>query len=271
MSQIVPHTEKFILGSGDVRIGDTEASLVSMGAANGIKFEEKYEEIKMDIDNAGEQILGIKNHKATISGSFLEMDLAKLFAARGGVDLYTTIPGTLVSDASQVVASGAWEFNKFIQIANQNGNGSIIQIDATGHVDVSGSVDGPLVAGSDFEMVKDNAGKWGIIVKDSATVTTEAQILTITYDYTPAATKRLSSGGLKTISPKVVQVVHTASDGKTFTVTLYAAKNSEGMKIEFPSDNADKALEVPFTWTGKCDGTRTVGDQLYRMDDTRTY
>jgi len=272
MGQIATlRTNAFILGSADVLVGDDELSLVSLGPANGIKFEESFEEIKMEIDNYGEEIFGIKNQQVKVSGGFLEIDLEKFADVRGGIDLYTTVAASKVSDATQSVPSGTWEFNKFIEITHQNGDGTILQIDATGHVNVTGSVDGPLTVVDDFDMVQDNAGKWGIIVKDSATVTTEDQALTIAYDYTPAATKKLTSGGLKTIASKVVQLKHTTSDGKEFKITLYKAKNTEGMKIDFPADAADKAAEIPFTFTGTCDGSRTVGDQLYKMEDTRSY
>jgi hypothetical protein len=263
-------TRTFILGSADIRVGDTVGAVQSLGPANGISVEEKWEEIKMEIDNYGEEILGIKNHEVNIKGKLLEIDLELFASIRGGVDEYSIVSGVAVNDHTQVVASGAWEFNKFIQIEHQNGDGSILELNGQGHVDVSGATNGALDNIDDFDMVKVN-GKWGIIVKDSSSVTTEAQALTITFDYTPSATKVLTTGGLKVISSKVVQLIHTTSYGETITITIYKAKNTDGMKLDFPADDADKAAEVEFTFNGKCDGTRTVGDQLLKIEDTRVY
>lgn len=263
-AQVTPVTETFILGSGDVLIGDDVTSLVSLGAANSIKFEESFEKIEMEIDNAGKIDYGIKNQEAIVSGEFLEIDLERLADARGGIDTYSTTAGVLVSGAEQEVSSGDWGFDNFIELENQNYDESEPTVNS-----VTGSVDGAGAA-DDYDVVCVN-GKWGIVPKDGTNFEYEDQDLTINYDYTPAASKSLSSGGKVSIDPKVVRILHTDEDGNTFSVTLYSAKIQEGMTLEFPSDNADEAMAVPFSFKGTCDTSRTVGDQLFVIEDTRSY
>lgn len=264
MAQLNAVTEKFTFGSGIVYVGDSLGAMTSLGAGNGIKFEETYDTITMKIDNAGEVNLGIKNHKANISCDLFEMDFEKFASIRGGIDNYTTIAGTLVSGAEHVVASGDWEYDKFIELEHQNGDGSEPTINSvTGGSDGAGAAD-------DYDVAQVN-GKWGIIPRDGTNFTTESQTLTIDYDYTPAATKKFTSGGKVTIDSKIVQIVHTTSAGKTITVTLYKAKNTNGLTLEFPGDDADEAMSTSFVFTGEVDSDRAIGDQLYSIEDTRVY
>jgi len=78
------------------------------------------------------------------------------------------------------VSSGSWNYNNFIRITNQNGDGSAITVNS-----VTGATDGLLVAGTDYYVGQNDDGEYGIFIIDSATVTTETQDITIDYDYTP--------------------------------------------------------------------------------------
>lgn len=269
MQQVTPVVEKFILGSGDVLVGATYGTIASMGAADGIKGEESFERVKIEIDNAGEVVEKIKNHKIKISGEFYELDLARVYAIRGGIDSYSTVDGTIVNNHSQVVASGAWSYDGFIPFEYQNGDGSKITPDS-----VTGSTDSTLTLGTDYfigEQV-DGSGIWGIVILDSETLSTETQTITIVFDYTPAASKVLSSGGKVTVADRVVVIRHKDSTGSVvFELQVYKAKNDSGLTLNFPSDNGDDALKVPFTFEGTCDSTRTVGDQLFKITDSRVY
>jgi hypothetical protein len=258
------------LGSAKVEVGDDVGSLKNLGAMRGVTLSESWDKIEVESDNAGTVKEYIKNQRVAITGNLMEIDLEILDEIRGGIDDYSTTENSKVEDHDQTVASGAWAFDEFILLEHQNADGTVPQIDTQGYPDVSGSVDGALAHGTDYFIVKNGEGKWGIIVIDSATVTTEAQVLTISYDYTPAASKNLSSGGLKTINPKVVRLTNTDENDKKLQVTVYYAFVEEGITLEFPSDEAEDVMISPINLVGKVDVDRTAGDQLYEIIDEQS-
>jgi hypothetical protein len=252
-------------GSGKVEVGDSVETLVNLGAMNGISFKETWDNIRVSSDNVGEVDVGINNHKAAIAGNLVEINLDNLCLLRGGIDLVTNIPGTLVTGATQTVQSGSWAYNKFIKIANQNGNGAPITVTS-----VAGSVNSALVENTDYYVGQNNAGEYGIFVIDSATITTANQNLTITYNYTPNAAKKFTSGGKNKISPKVVRVTNVNAEGKKFQITIYKAANESGISLELQTDDSGQFATTPINLVGVLDASRTAGDQLFEIYDEQS-
>jgi len=266
----IQRPEAVKIGSAKVEVGDDIGSLQNLGAMRGVSLSESWDKVEVESDNAGVIKEYIKNQRIAITGNLIEIDLEILNEIRGGIDEYDTVAGSKVDDHDQIVAGGAWHYNEFIVGEHQNADGSVLQIDTQGYPDVSGSVDGALAHGTDYFIVKNGQGRWGIIIIDSATVTTEAQVLTISYDYTPATSKVLTSGGKKTINPKVVRLTNTDENGKKLQVTVYYASIEEGITLEFPSDEAEDVMVTPINLVGKVDVDRTVGDQLYEIVDEQS-
>lgn len=121
-----------------------------------------------------------------VTGSFLEVfDRDLMNKLLGGVT--SNVAGAAVNNVNQEVASGAWNYNNFIKIENQNGDGSAITVDS-----VTGGADGALISGTDYHIVKNDDGDYGIVIIDSANLNTEAQLITIVYDYTPNTAEKLT-------------------------------------------------------------------------------
>ncbi len=168
-------------------------------------------------------------YKATDRTASIELELLEnanrdnLKLLFGGTS--TDIAGTLVSGATQVVSSGSWDYNKFIKIENQNGDGSAITVNS-----VTGATDGALVADTDFYTGQNAAGEYGIFIIDSATVTTTAQDVTIDFDYTPNSSENLDLD-LKTIELNNFEVRVTATENGSSrtrkTIISSATLNSE--------------------------------------------
>jgi len=97
-----------------------------------------------------------------------------------------------------------------VVIEHQNHDKAVLAITS-----VTGSVDGALTANTDYFKGQNENLDTCITLIDSATLTTESQSITIVYDYTPAASKKLSSGGKKTIAPKVVRLTNTDENGRS--------------------------------------------------------
>jgi hypothetical protein len=266
MSQTTVQRQNAIrFGSAKFEIGDNLGALTDIGALRNVKAIESWDELLVESGNAGVLLKKIKNQKLTISADYLEPDMTALNIIRGGIDTYSTVAGVLVNNAIQTVVSGDWEFNTFIPFIYANATGLSPNIDS-----VTGSTDGLLVAETDYFISQDAQGRWGIFIKDSVTVTTEAQNMVIQMDYTPAASKKLSSGGKFTIDSKVIRLTNTNEAGNEIRIVVYNAYNSKALELNFPDDNADDVMVVPVSLIAEVDATRAAGDQLYEITDEQS-
>jgi len=129
----------------------------------------------------------------------------------------TVTAATLVSGATQTVLADSYEFNQFIKIENQNGNGGAITVNS-----VTGGTDGLLVADTDYYIGQNEAGEYGIFIIDSATVTTVSQNMVLDYDYTPNAsvtcrnTRKYQNDVL--LGAKIVTAANDAGEVNTYTL-----------------------------------------------------
>ena len=262
---IVQENRSLRFGSGKFEVGDDIGSLVNLGAMRGINFSESWDKIEIESDNAGRVTAAIRNQRAALAGDLMEINLVNLYELRGGIDNYVATPGTLVGGAAQLVAQGNWGFNDFIKIENQNHDGTAITVNS-----VTGSVDGALTVDNDYYVGQNEDKEWGIFVADGLTATTEGQNLTINYDYTPAASRKFTSGGRVTINPKVVRVTNTNAEGKIFRITVFKATVEEGISIELQSDESGEVATTPINLVGTLDDSRAVGEQLFEIYDEQT-
>jgi len=259
----VQNSDTIRFGSGKVEVGPDTGSLVNLGAMNGVTFEESWEDVEIKADNAGIIYKGKEDQRAAISGELYEVNLTNLDKIRGGLDSYSTEDGSQVTGATQTVTSGNWDYDKFIKIENQNADGSKITVNS-----VSGSSDGTLTEDTDYIVMENNLGDWGIIIdSENTNVSTTSQDLTIDYDYTPAAAKILSSGGNVEIEPKVVRITNTDQDGNIFEITIYKAYNQSGISLEFQPDDSGEPATQEIELEGVEDESRSKGDQLFKIRD----
>lgn len=148
----------------------------------------------------------------------------------------TLVPGTPVPSVNQTVNSWDWSYNSFIEIDNQNGDKSIITINS-----VTGSVDWALVANTDYYLGKNEDGKYGIFVIDSATVTTEVQNIVIDHAYTPNASSSFSftnwTAELKSLYIKLVAVDPTTLKEREFICTSMRYEGTIDLWFVDPVEN----------------------------------
>jgi hypothetical protein len=263
MSQTTSNGKRRILGSVKVEVAEYGSSTwYDLGLGEGAGFTENVKATETFPDNGAS--LGFVIDEQSIDVDFIcwQPDLSVLKIARGGIDTLTTTAGSAVSGHTQAIASGAWAYNQFISFDGQNGDGTKPTMDVTHPV--VGSVDSDLTEVTDFDLVK-VSGKWGILVKDSTTVTTTAQVLTLKYSYTPAASYSLSTGGADV--PGFLQLRLTnVTSGKNMILTSYKVQNTAGFQVKFnPDNNKSKPAGFVLKFHGVLDSTRTVGDQLYKL------
>jgi len=257
-----------IIGSVKAEVATSfGGSYTNVGLGRSFGLTEEITPFNVQADNGPDPIEGVAEHELAITAELLEMYIPTLDTIRGGIDTTGTTTGSLVPGATQVVASGAWGYNDPFEVENQNGDLTILTINS-----VTGGTDGLLVANTDYFIGQDEEGKTVITVIDSVTVTTESQTITVDYDYTPFATRTLSTGGLTTISGRAWRFTNTqiiSALSKTRVIDVYNTFfESGGVPSTFQSDNADDPLTViPIGVRGKLSAARTAGDQLYKITD----
>jgi len=143
-----------------------------------------------------------------------------------------------------------------------------------------------------------NGGNVSIVLFDTATITTEAQNVTLNVDYTPYGERTLSTGGKSAISRRWVRLVNgtqanaTATDVaensslsvgdscvRAWIIDFYYGKVNVGDALTFPSkDDTAPAVLIPISMVFEEDASRAAGDQLkketfrvYTMADWETF
>jgi len=249
-------------GSGKFEVQDAASTWHNLGAMRDIQFEETWDKITVLSDNAGPIVMGIRNHRAALGGSLMEISLEKLSVLRGGLDEYETNAGTIQSDQEEVILQGSWSFETWYELEGQNADGTAPNVTA-----VNGSTDGALSDGTDYNIVKGKNGKWGIVVHDSVNLSTEAQNITVTSTYTPAASNVLKSGGKQQLEARAARVTNTNEDGDEFIITVFKATTEEGIVIDFQGDHEEDPAMVPVRMQGTMDPDKAVGEQLFQIED----
>jgi len=246
-----------------VKVGDTTGTLVDMGVLKGdATIEVTYDKVKVQGSKAETLADYVKNMKATASFTLYQINLTNLQELLDGIATVSATAGDPATDHQQFAASGAWEYLEFIPFEYQNAAGTVPT-----NITVSGSEDDALVANTDYFVMKNENGIWGLYVIDSETVTTEAQVLTIEYDYTPAASYTLVMGAASDeLTAKIVEFSKTINS-KVFRARLWSATNENGFALAFPDSAGDEPASMPVTLTGGLDTTKSSGEQLIEVYD----
>jgi hypothetical protein len=255
----VQDSNQIRFGSAKVEVGATIGTLVNLGAAQGVKFEEKFDVVYLVPDNAPKSQIAIKNHEASVSFSMMEVNLSNLNLIRGGMDTYATVVGSATPVSAE---THTLNDTNFVRLDHKNGDGTEVA-----SIVVTDSADGAAVRNTDYVIVVDEEG-WTCIARVAAsTVITDGDGVKVSYSYTPSASRTLSSGGKNTIAPRVVRLTNTNAAGQKFEITVYSATSEGGIALEFPSDDGDEPMMPETTLIGVCDATRTAGDQLFKVVD----
>tara|TARA_R100001086_G_C11832729_1_gene257008 strand:- start:815 stop:1588 length:774 start_codon:yes stop_codon:yes gene_type:complete len=231
-------------GSVRIEIGDDSSSLVDIGAIRNPVFTSLVENQNIEFDNVNDLKKFVEGDKVQFSFDLAEINLTNLAELDAGMVTLTTTAASPVSGATQNVASGAWSYNTFIAIANQNGDGTVPTINS-----VTLGTDGAIVAETDYVTVK-QGGTWGIVIWDSTTVTTEAQTIVIDYDYTPAASKKLTFTSQGTKTEKYVRITNTDENGNEFRIDFNQATNFSSPSIDFAADDEEDVAILPVSLEG---------------------
>ncbi len=267
-AQTTPQNQNSILmGSAKIEIrtyGSTGA-YTDYGLAKGIEFNETITPSELKADNASPITLELKEHSATIKFDMMELDLANIYALRGGangLDTYATqaaAPVT-VTDERHVLNGTSG-----VRLNYKNGDGTVVTA-----ITVKNASDAAAAQNTDYVLYIDPEG-WTCIARVSASaIITTGNNIKISYTYTPLANKSLSSGGKSTIGYLDVKLTNLKNIGgvdKAKTLVVYKAQIQSGLDIKFPAMDSEDPASYPVELKAYDDATRTAGDQLYKFTD----
>jgi hypothetical protein len=248
------------LGSCKLEVEDHPgafASMTDVGILKGAKLTVNRESITIQPDNAPEVDVSDQITGAEVTATLHEWTLATL--EKLGLGTVTTVTGDPVNSKVLNVASGAWDYSTFIPVTDQP---------SATIASVAGSTNPTLVVGTDYHVITDDEGVTGIVVLDSQTVTTTAQALTITYDYTPIESKTIKLGG-KGSTPKyiAVQMTNTNAAGKKYRYRLFKVKLSSNFEHTFTADSGGEPAGIPITLTARPDPTLPDDENVIQIYD----
>jgi hypothetical protein len=265
--QVAPYNAAEVAAMAASTDATDAVSWVDVGSIDGLVFSEAITSTQLKGDNA----LEVKYvSDQTISLEFNQREAireAVRAVVRGTFDVSgTPVPASIVNNHSYVVSSGGWNYNKFIPFDHQNGDKSKITPDS-----VTGGVNGALDIDVDFVIVEQESGSgiWGIVLMDSAAgkLTTEAQSVTIVYDYTPYASQTTYFGG-KTTMPYFMARLSNVNESSNL-VRFWAWKLSLNTGMEFAfkkDDDADPTVTQAIKATAILDtSVATAGKQLGKL------
>lgn len=119
-------------GSAKFEVGEDEENLIDLGAMRGIVFEETWDEVQVQSDNAGVIHVGINNHMAAIEGELMEINLETLATIRGGIDTVEQIaedPEENQNEAVRLLSGGISTFQpRVARITNYDDQNRKFQI-----------------------------------------------------------------------------------------------------------------------------------------------
>ncbi|GAG75600.1 unnamed protein product, partial [marine sediment metagenome] len=122
-----------------------------------------------------------------------------------------------------------------------------------------------------YHIVQDSLNAWGFMFISDGTQYNAAENHQVTYIYAAVASRKLSSGGKTTISPRYWKFTNRKlvdSAVKERIIYIYSASLGAGLAMAFASDNADDPITpIPVSLTAKLDVDRTEGDQLFLIED----
>jgi hypothetical protein len=126
-----------------------------------------------------------------------------------------------------------------------------------------------LTENSDYIVIENSNSYsgWSVVFIADNIVATGATALPIVITYgtnTPVASSTLYAGSSTVVIDAYSMLVeHTDSDGKKRSLELFSIDpNSGGMQFNFKAATSDGVEEMPLTFTGKLDTSKTDGRQL---------
>ena len=242
----IQNAEAIRKGSVRVLVGDDFNSLVDIGALRNPVFNALAENQSIEFDNTDPLRKFVRGTRVQVTFDLAEVNFDNIKVLDDGIINLTTVAGAIVNNATQLVVAGGWSYEQFIEIEHQNGDGSALNVDS-----VTGATDGALLVDVDYHVIEVN-GKYGIVLHDTGSgISTLNQNLTVQYDYTPNASKKITFNESGTKVLKCMRLVNEDENGKEFRIDIEEGTNFAAISVDFAGDEEDDVAILPVDFQGK--------------------
>ena len=222
-----------------------------------------YDELKVTGSRAEGLIRAFKNMSVEVSATLAQIELSNLDKLMSGATAYAAVAAAPAAASTDTYAIAGWAKAKFIPFLNQNGAGTV-----PASISVESPASTTLTLDTDYSVIQNENGLWGVIMLDTVAVVPASNALEINYTHTPSASRGLTMGSASvSITPRSFRIRKLLATGKYFTVIIYSAVNTAGLTLSFPRYDNDTVTTLPITIRGECDVTRTDKDQLLSIVD----
>lgn len=267
------NTNTVIYGSCKLEISsDSGVTWTNLGLARGVSFTEEPTITEIQSDNGPDIANYVSDHKATISWNALEFYIPSLDLIRGDIDTIS-VTSASATTRTDTFESSEWSYNQNILLVSQGDSTTLPAISLVKTRNSTGGFTTLTTSGKDYVKTLNQSNQRGVIVlsTDFGGNALDTEDLLITYGYGAIQARKLTSGGLSTITPRWFKLTNkqiVSGSAKYRTITFYSVSLASGLSMAFKScKEADPVLEMPFTITAKLDTTRTAGDQLFMIED----
>ena len=267
-------------GSAKFEVGATIGTLVNVGAIRDGIFEEVWDKIRVMSDNAGEIVVGIRNHKASLSGNLMEINLdilEKFFAGIHTVAPVAGAPVNVVDEIAVLTGTSSTELEHFnaaltevtaIVVTNAAGTVTLVRdvdyivgVDANGHTWVARAYPTAIVTAAADISAAIGDSSYNDVSSDFATVLAPGDHILIA-GFTIAA-----NNGVKTVATatdaKIVIVEAVATEVAPASVTITRGGIASGVTVL-----VDYTYTPAASRTLKTGGLVTLTAQVCRFTNT---
>jgi len=234
----------------------------------------QWDENVIDGANYEEAVTQVRNLRVEGSFTMGNLDPNGILKLGGGLFEKVDVDGTALSDIKDQIIAANWNDNvKYPLIMDSTAKGEIktkakptltsVKLDA------AGTSETPLTEDSDYVIVADSMSNSGWSIQFiSANMSTASKTKAITIDYganTPLASTIMYAGNpSETISPfKLKFEVYSDAGDVEDSFEIFKNKCSAGaFAFSYKGIRDDGLDEMPISFVGKCDNTRTANRQL---------
>jgi hypothetical protein len=249
-----------VMEVADLYVGSNSGDVVNVGSLRNVRFKAPQERVEINSDNRG-TIRNRARMRGQVEAELLEVgNPAILETIFKGMVSKSAVAGSIVNNYVQVEAANSWAYNTFIPFDFQDADGTSVNIDS-----VTAGTNGVLVVNVDYHVYQHADGRWGIIIVDSATVTTLNQTITIQFDYTPAASQVLTGGTSQTATNRYVKIIGPSEDnaGTTREIVLEECICQSDLMIGWNDvEQAGDVVPMPVVFKSNKGTTWTYTDEI---------
>ena len=248
-------------GSGmlELAVYAANPAWLDVGTLSGLEVTENLEINKEENDNADADEL-VTKQEMTIKANLHEAANSAVWSIlRSSLDTVTTVAGSLVPAATYIFAANTTQAHVVYELPGQNDDGTYPTI-----THIKDTVPNTFVVFEDYTLVKRDNGRWGVVFYNGGSYYDPTKEITVTYSYTPTASKTTSSGD-KSSLPWCMARITTKNDDNTFQIVCYKCKITKGQEWKYPKDDdPDRRVKVPIEIICKVDSTY-VNDYVYAI------